>query len=359
MQTRILIYGGTSLNRAQQKLVEEVVRRLLEKQHDVMILTGGFKCWNPRTHPDRQNWISVDRVVRETVLDVGRTTGDRDFVSKRLETWLGDSHLDRQDVIRYSDQARYLDGRSHQARRFKLVTMADAILTISGEENTETVLELAMAIERPTLPVACTGGDSGTFWHAHTDWFRDSLSFRGGYGLDAATEARLTNPATLASDDSIANLAIGIADTIYDAALKRCLVLMPFDEGDTWYDEVVAPAVRAAGYVAERLDRLARGGDIREIFRDRVSRSHEIVIDVTGTNPNVMFELGYVMASPNVKPLLILRHLLDQRVFDALPFYLKPLQIASADGSTPEGQQVLADRITSFLEGKEPLHSSG
>ena len=74
-------------------------------------------------------------------------------------------------------------------------------------------------------------------------------------------------------------------------------------------------------------------------------------IDVTGTNPNVMFELGYVWATSDMKPLLILRHPLDQRAFDALPFYLKPLQIASPDESTPEGQRTLAKRITSFLGG--------
>jgi hypothetical protein len=65
-----------------------------------------------------------------------------------------------------------------------------------------------------------------------------------------------------------------------------------------------------------------------------------------------MFELGYVWATSDIKPLLILRHPLDERAFDALPFYLKPLHIANADGGTPEGQQALARWITSFLGGE-------
>lgn len=353
MQTRILIYGGTSLGPPQRRLVEAVVRRLLQEHPDVVILSGGFWKWDPTTHPDRQDWVSVDQVVRETVLQVvGAAGAAHGLVSARLETWLGDRHLDRPDVLRYEDEAQYLGGSSDQARRFKLVAKADAILTVSGEGNTATVLELAMTIERPTLPIACTGGDSETFWDAHREWFRGSLSPRGSSGLDETMLARLSDPATLESDDSIAKLAVDIADTIYGAALKRCLVLMPFDEGDTSYDEVIAPAVRAAGYVPDRIDRLATGGDIREIFHDRLARSHHIVIDVTGTNPNVMFELGYVWATSDIKPLLILRHPLDERAFDALPFYLKPLHIANADGGTPEGQQALARWITSFLGGE-------
>ena len=352
MRTRILIYGGTSLEPPQQALVASVVRRLLDHP-DVVILTGGFREWNRDTHPERREWVSVDRVVRETTVQVLRDAGDNNVLSNRLETWLGDDHLDRKDVLRYADGARFLGGRSDQARRFKLVTMADAVLTVSGEGNTATVLELAMAIERPTLPVACTGGDSERFWRAHLDWFRSSLSPRGGRGLDDPTVARLSDADALGSNDSIAELARDLADITYGAALKRCLVLMPFDDGDTWYDEVIAPAVRAASYVPERLDRLPQTGDIREIFRDRLSRSHEIVIDVTGTNPNVMFELGYVWATSVARPpVLVLRHPLDQQAFDALPFYLKPLQIASADGSTPEGRRALAERITSFLGGE-------
>ena len=359
MRTRILIYGGTSLDPPQRAFVASVVRRLLEHP-DVVILTGGFKEWNRSAHPERREWVSVDRVVRETTVRVLQDAGDNNLLSNRLETWLGDDHLDRKDVLRYVDEARFLDGRSDQARRFKLVTMADAVLTVSGEGNTATVLELAMAIERPTLPVACTGGDSEKFWRAHVDWFRSSLSPRGGRGLDDAIVARLSDPNALGRDDSIGELAIDIADIMYAAALKRCLVLMPFDEGDTWYDDVIAPAVRAASYVPERLDRLPSAGDIREIFRDRLSRSHEILIDVTGTNPNVMFELGYVWATSVAKPpVLVLRHPLDQRAFDALPFYLKPLQIASADGTTLEGRRTLAERITSFLGGEPHHRASG
>ena len=86
MRTRILIYGGTSLNPPQRRLVEAVVRRLLQEHPDVVILSGGFWKWDPTTHPDRQDWVSVDQVVRETVLQVVGAGAAQGLVSARLET---------------------------------------------------------------------------------------------------------------------------------------------------------------------------------------------------------------------------------------------------------------------------------
>ena len=46
-----------------------------------------------------------------------------------------------------------LPGRSPQARRFHMVAAADVIVSIEGGRGTGSVIELALALERPILPL--------------------------------------------------------------------------------------------------------------------------------------------------------------------------------------------------------------
>jgi hypothetical protein len=52
-----------------------------------------------------------------------------------------------------------LKGESPQSRRFILAKNMDAIITIKGEKHTATVLDFALAINKPSLPLPFTGGE--------------------------------------------------------------------------------------------------------------------------------------------------------------------------------------------------------
>ncbi|MGY6216559.1 hypothetical protein ACW73L_15490 [Methylolobus aquaticus] len=81
--------------------------------------------------------------------------------------------------------------------------------------------------------------------------------------------------------------------------LSTCFIMQPFDGGvfDGRYEEVVAPAVRAAGLEPYRVDRDASVSipidDIERGIRDARVCLAEITLD----NPNVWFELGYAIAA--------------------------------------------------------------
>ena len=98
----------------------------------------------------------------------------------------------------------------------------DALVTVEGEGQTATVLELAMALKRFALPIGFTGTDSKAFWESDRDFFVQSLS------LDQSLAERLDNRPT--SDEELARLAHDVAIAVLKKAGRRCLVLMDFTD---------------------------------------------------------------------------------------------------------------------------------
>ncbi len=81
-----------------------------------------------------------------------------------------------------------------------------------------------------------------------------------------------------------------------------CFVLMPFGrkshgggrlvDFDAVYDQILAPAVEAAGLEVIRADQEQVGGTIHKPMYERLMLSDFALADVTGANPNVYYELG-------------------------------------------------------------------
>lgn len=81
-----------------------------------------------------------------------------------------------------------------------------------------------------------------------------------------------------------------------------CFVLMPFGrkqdgtgrliDFDTVYQQIIAPAVGAAGLEPIRADEEQVGGTIHKPMYERLMLCEFAVADVTGANPNVYYELG-------------------------------------------------------------------
>jgi hypothetical protein len=331
MNTRIAIYGGTNLTAAVVRFVERLTRRILAFP-DVVLVSGGFAQYRGR--PDR---ISVDRAV----LEESERRLDPGALATRFETWLPAPSLDRRSVERFRHgTVRELQG-SAQARRFAVVTGVDAIITIAGEGQTRTVLELALAIKRPALPVAFTGGDSARVWARSREAVANSLR------LDPTIIRRLeSTPRGAAERDRLAD---DVARAAHAAAERRCLVLMPFGPGhDGFYTRVLRPAIGAAGYVPIRIDQDEYAGDIPTLFRHSVERAHAILVDVTGANPNVMYELGYLHARGLDPPAVILRQRLTARASAALPFYLRHERLITAPDDEA-GHSQLRREVVAYL----------
>jgi hypothetical protein len=337
MNKLIALYGGTKLNSKLQRFVRRLARDLLT-QPDIVIVTGGFDRLTKEP-----NAVSTDRAAlegaREYLLAEGVELGER------FQTWIPEPAKDREGVIRFREgKVVELVGRSAQARRFDLAQQVDAILTVKGKKHTAMLLDMALAINRLALPLPFTGGDSTSYWKGNreqiVDWFKMGGSFAQGlenFSFDSAT------------DTEVDELSRQLARCVTQALNRTCLVLSAFrPESDVFDKTVLEPAIGSAGFTPVRLDRTPDRGNVAAIFLGRLTRSDGVIADVTDGSPNVLYEIGQAHAR-GIEPMLLSRSILDGRVWDRLPFYLREHKVEAADASTPEGVQILIQRVRAYL----------
>ena len=79
----------------------------------------------------------------------------------------------------------------------------------------------------------------------------------------------------------------------------RCCVFQPFDKGphDKRYDDIIAPAINAAGLEPYRVDRDDGVVIPVETLHEEIRTAMVCLADITTQNPNVMYELGFAIAS--------------------------------------------------------------
>lgn len=220
------------------------------------------------------------------------------------------------------------------------------LVTIKGETHTALVLDMALAIGKPALPLPFTGGDSTEFWNEYKAYYqtRFSLSDRQIVDWEAM---RLENPG-----EERTERARRICDEAVEAISRvlrtSCLVLMPFrPELDTAYNRL-KDAIGLEGFEPIRLDEKLYTGDIRATVMRLVEETDAIIADVTEASPNVLYEVGYAHARDR-NPLLIWR--VKDGAVPALPFYLKPqrLVFVSNDGDV---RNAVAQYLEEVRRGK-------
>jgi len=67
---------------------------------------------------------------------------------------------------------------------------------------------------------------------------------------------------------------------------------LAYEEGIQVFEDVIAPACTAYGLEAVRADMISRAGEIPEQIFRQLRDCPVVIADLTGANPNVMFELG-------------------------------------------------------------------
>jgi len=128
-----------------------------------------------------------------------------------------------------------------------------------------------------------------------------------------------------------------------------CFVLMPFGrkqdgtgrliDFDTVYQQIISPAVGAAGLEPIRADEEQVGGTIHKPMYERLMLCEFAVADVTGANPNVYYELGIRHAvRPSSTVILFAEGTslpFDIALLRGLPYRLD----ASGNPANPEGDK--------------------
>lgn len=322
-RVRICIYGGTDLEGMPASFISALAYKLL-KSISAVIVSGGFRHSNK--HPIAVSTdVAALRGAQRYAAELGVDLKDC------YEAWIPEPDLDsRPDVkgaVRMSEAdgitVRVVTGRTPLGRRLAMVAGVDVVVTISGKRHTEVVVEQALELGVPVLPIPNAGGDSEDLLIKYRR--RIAASFETGAldkCLDKISQAMDSDPETAAG---------AVVDLIRTARVGRCLVLIPYDdEHDRLYTSTIEPAV-ARHMIPIRLDRLPKSEAIYTSFADAIQASSAVVADITALNENVMYEIGYSHGR-GLTPLIYTR---DAERLTRLPVYFRTLNVRLASESTP------------------------
>ena len=131
--------------------------------------------------------------------------------------------------------------------------------------------------------------------------------------------------------------------------MANAFVLMPFDEDSTaLYTDFIQPVLEQHGFVVERADDIENN---RNILRDVISGINNcdlVVAELTGNNPNVLYELG--LAHALRKPVIHLTQSLDELPFDLRSYRM--VEYSRDFSKIGAAKDKLASSATAFLEGR-------
>jgi hypothetical protein len=98
-------------------------------------------------------------------------------------------------------------------------------------------------------------------------------------------------------------------------ARAKAFVIMPFspDFNDVWEGGIVR-ATRELQVSATRADKITASRQITDDIIEQIDAADFVIMDVTGNNPNVMFEVGYTFAKQ--KPYIIIAQSAEDLPFD-------------------------------------------
>ncbi|MBX3643762.1 MAG: hypothetical protein KF720_11920 [Rubrivivax sp.] len=140
--------------------------------------------------------------------------------------------------------------------------------------------------------------------------------------------------------------------------MPTCFVMQPFDGAtfDQRYEEVFAPAIKAAGLDAYRVDQDPRVSIPIQDIENGIRNSRICLAEITQDNPNVWFELGYAIACGKEVVLICA----DART-TKFPFDVQHRTIIKYSTGSPSDFERLktsiTGRIKAYLEKAETLET--
>lgn len=124
----------------------------------------------------------------------------------------------------------------------------------------------------------------------------------------------------------------------------RVFVLMPFnDDLDLVFQELIHKPLHKAGFEVERADTELHQRNILSDIVNGLARADLIIADLTGLNPNVMYELG--LAHGLQKPTVILTQDIGELPFDLRAYRANKYSVHFTKATA------LAESLTSIAEG--------
>ena len=118
---------------------------------------------------------------------------------------------------------------------------------------------------------------------------------------------------------------------------NTCFVLMPFDDRFTIVYETIAKGLEGL-MVCTRADDLKMGSPILERILTGIRSAELIIADLTGSNPNVYYELG--LAHTQTKNVLLLSQAINE-----VPFDLRHLYCVNYSPFSNHGLELLSEAV--------------
>lgn len=150
---------------------------------------------------------------------------------------------------------------------------------------------------------------------------------------------------------------------------KNVFVLMPFSsEFDAAYRLFIKPALEDVGFKITRADDLLNQRNIMHDIVSGIAVADLVVADLTGSNPNVFYELGVAHAFE--KPTILLTQSVEELPFDLRSYRVLVYQthfakiedarneLARLAKGAYEGTALFGNPVTDF-RSRSPQHSSG
>lgn len=137
--------------------------------------------------------------------------------------------------------------------------------------------------------------------------------------------------------------------------MGQCFIIQPFDRGkfDKRYEDVFAPAVRAAGIDPYRVDRDPTVTIPIEDIENGIRVSDACLADITENNPNVWFELGFAIAAG--KPVIMVCAAEREK----FPFDVQHRKIirykTESTSDFEELKTAITTRLTAMLQNEQQL----
>ena len=315
---QLFVTGGSRLS-ANAALLWRELGRLLGAEDSLVVITGGLQQFV--TDPTA---VPADRMIVEGMLETLRARGVAPEL--HIETVLPDVQHDWNELIRFKEgKIRTLENRNAQSRRFSMVYSADVVISVEGEHGTRSVLDVALAINRPILPLPFGGRVSKDVWKSQREdiikWFRIESH-------EADEFEQLDLPQLNAAE--IRELARRVHAIVMRGFTQGCFVIMRFHHSmEPVFKDAIAPALATYRLEAWRTDRSVAAGDVVEAIRDGVNHCYFAIADTTDDRPNVMYELG--LAHALNKPVILLRRMNPDGSLPVPPFDFQTQMILGYD----------------------------
>ena len=329
---RLLVTGGSSISLKAAQLWREL-GRLLAGEDGLVVITGGLEA-----RADSQGWFAADLADVEGFVvglrEQGITADDR------VETFLPDPKWDWSKLNKLKrfeiGRVRVFKDMTAQARRFRMVQESDVVISIEGDRGTRSILDVALAIERPTLPLPFGGGKSAEVWteqrQAICSWFK--ISPAEADALEKIELTDMTGPeiATLAQRihtylmSGINRRVPGSLECAVPPA-RRGTVFISYSRKDLDAADELRGAIEAAGFDVW-LDRIgiAGGDNFLSKLAQAINQCDAVLLLVSKNSVESDYTIREVHYALTRKKPILAYHLEAVTLPDAIEFLLGTLQ---------------------------------